>query len=148
ASYGWNDVVPFDGVGYHIYVAQGSDETTSSVASKVTTNLSAIWNVVAANGDGSKRLWVSEMGWRTGLVSAAQQRDFMTAGIGALDAFGKVELGVYFSLQDFGDDNQWGIFTGPPYDTAHQKTSYGGFADAATLRRPAYAAFPTLITVP
>src|SRR5204863_5056458 len=40
---------PLDGIGYHMYVAQGSDSSVADVRASMNANLDAMTNVVAAN---------------------------------------------------------------------------------------------------
>jgi MYXO-CTERM domain-containing protein len=156
AMYGWDTMkaqsgtYPLDGVGYHVYVAQGATSTQATVASAVTANLQAFWGAFTAEeGAGTgKRIHLSEFGWQTGAVSAMQQADFMEAGLGAVDATGVVSTAIWFSLQDFGAGDQWGVFTGPPYDAAHQKPSAARFQTLAASHRPALAAHMPANTVP
>ncbi len=106
---------PLDGVGYHMYVAQGLDSPLSSVRTNMHANLDAMTNVVVANEGTTKPFYVSEWGFRTDAVGEEGQADRMAAGFDAMHDYGNVALGLYFSLQDF-PDNSWGV-----YDVAMNK---------------------------
>lgn len=104
---------PLDGVGYHLYVAQGAAATTADVQTRIAANAGAVWNVITGNeGAGTgKRLWVSEYGWRADLVGAAGQAARMQAGFDAMKQLGTVALAVYFNFHDF-PGNAWGVYDG------------------------------------
>lgn len=94
---------PLDGIGYHMYVAQGLDSSTADVRTQMLANLGALWNVVTSyEGAGTaKRVWISEYGWEAATVGDAVQAERLRAGFDAMTAFGKAALGVYFNFQDF-----------------------------------------------
>lgn len=100
---------PLDGVGYHIYVAQGDDSPVEDVRTAMFENLGEMRSVVVANEGFVKPFYVSEWGWRADAVGELGQAERMQAGFEALDDHGDVALGLYFALQDF-PDNPWGVF--------------------------------------
>ncbi len=100
---------PLDGVGYHMYVAQGSDYPLSSVRESMHANLDAMTSVVVANEGYAKPFYVSEWGFRADAVGEQGQADRMAAGFDAMNDYGNVSLGLYFALQDF-PDNPWGVY--------------------------------------
>ncbi|MBV8757977.1 MAG: hypothetical protein JO257_11895 [Deltaproteobacteria bacterium] len=99
----WAGDVPIDGIGYHMYVAQGLDSSTADVGTAMRTNLSAIWNTITAHeGAGTPtRIWVSEFGWQADTVGADEQAARMQAGFAAMQSFGKVAGAIYFNYADF-----------------------------------------------
>ncbi|MBA2541636.1 MAG: cellulase family glycosylhydrolase, partial [Deltaproteobacteria bacterium] len=121
---------PLDGIGYHIYAAQGSDSPVSDVGASMRANLAAIRSVVAAN-DVSKPLYVSEWGFRADAVGDQGQADRLEAGFDALHAEGDVALGLYFSLQDF-PDNPWGVFD----DAMNRRPSADRLAEVGAVLGP------------
>lgn len=125
---------PLDGVGYHMYVAQGLDSSTADVHSQMQTNLGAMWNVVASyEGEGTaKRLWVSEYGWEAGVVGDAVQAERLEAGVAAMTDFGKVALALYFNFQDF-PGASYGLFDGAKQPRAAAAT----FSSLASIERAA-----------
>ena len=94
---------PLDGIGYHMYVAQGLDSSNADVRSSMLANLSAIWNVVTSYEGAAteKQIWVSEYGWEAGVVGPQVQAARLQAGFSAMNEFGKVALALYFNFQDF-----------------------------------------------
>ncbi len=102
---------PLDGIGYHMYVAQGLDSSNADVRDEMFANLGAVWNVVAGyeGADTPKQIWVSEYGWEAGVVGAQVQAQRMQAGFDAMRDFGKVALALYFNFQDF-PGASYGVF--------------------------------------
>jgi hypothetical protein len=102
---------PLDGIGYHMYVAQGLDSSNANVRTEMNANLGAVWNVVASyeGANTAKRIWVSEYGWEAGVVGQAVQAQRMQAGHAAMNDFGKVALALYFNFQDF-PGASYGVF--------------------------------------
>jgi hypothetical protein len=122
---------PLDGIGYHLYVAQGLDSSTADVRTRMHENLGAVWDVVTAYEGAAtdKRIWVSEYGWEAGVVGDSVQAERMQAGFAAMNELGTVALALYFNFQDF------------------PGASYGVF-DAAMQPRPAAAVLDTLASAP
>lgn len=114
---GWTEVknltgsYPLDGIGYHIYVAEGTtDETT--IKNKMTGNINAIWNtIVNYEGAGTaKGLWISEFGWRVSYVGTEDaQAQNLEKGFGVLLADSRIKLATWFCLKDF-DAGGYGLF--------------------------------------
>jgi len=96
----WGGDVPIDGVGYHMYVAQGLDSTTADVGTQMRANLTALSQTIAAHGP-ALPIWVSEFGWQADTVGADEQAARMQAGFDAMDAFGQVAGAIYFNYADF-----------------------------------------------
>lgn len=122
---------PLDGIGYHMYVAQGLDSSDADVGTQMTGNLSSLWSAVTAQeGDATgKRIWVSEFGWQAGVVGADVQAARMQAGFAAMRDFGKVQGAIYFNYRDF------------------PGASYGVFDDSGA-RRPAADMLATMPAAP
>ena len=91
---------PLDGVGYHLYVAQGPDSSTADVRTQTLANVNAIGSVITARDPG-KQIWVSEYGWEAEVVGEAGQAERLAAGFGAMADSGHVALALYFNYQDF-----------------------------------------------
>ncbi|HUS27216.1 MAG TPA: NBR1-Ig-like domain-containing protein [Kofleriaceae bacterium] len=92
---------PLDGIGYHMYVAQGLDSSNADVRTQMLANLSAINAVVTARDDATKPLWVSEYGWEASVVGNDVQAQRLTAGFSAMAEAGTVATAFYFNFQDF-----------------------------------------------
>jgi len=133
---------PLDGIGYHMYVAQGSDSSLDDVATAMQQNLGAVWDVVTANEGAAtpKQLWVSEYGFRANLVGDAGQADRLATGIDTMRDFGHVALGIYFNLQDF-PDNAWGVYD----DAGQPRPSAARLAEVAAANRPPLGALVSAV---
>ncbi len=98
---------PLDGVGYHIYVAQGMGDQ-GQVESKILGNLNAISSVINTIDPG-KQVWITEMGWGTGpgRVTEEVQATNLEKAFGVLNQ-PIVRMGMWFTLTDF-DSSKWGL---------------------------------------
>lgn len=116
---------PLDGIGYHMYVAQGLDSSTADVRAQMHANLGAVWDVVTAHeGAGTgKQIWVSEYGWEADVVGETVQAERMEAGFAAMNELGTVALALYFNFQDF-PGASYGLF-----DAAKQPRVGAGMFD-------------------
>jgi MYXO-CTERM domain-containing protein len=92
---------PLDGIGYHMYVAQGLDSSNADVRTQMLASIAAIDAVVTARDDAPKSLWVSEYGWEASVVGNDVQAQRLTAGFNAMAESGKVATAFYFNFQDF-----------------------------------------------
>lgn len=129
---------PIDGVGYHLYVAQGSDSPISDVAALANGNLDAIRGVLATAGLGDRKVWVSEMGYAVPAVDEAGQADRLDASFDALGARGDVAALHWFTIADFGGEG-WGLYRGG-FTAADRRPSYDRFVAKARAFAPELAA--------
>lgn len=99
---------PLDGVGYHIYVAQGMGDQ-AQVESKVRGNIDTV-NAVINIFDPGKKLWITEIGWGTGAgrISEEVQSANLEKAYAVMGNHPAVKLGMWFTLIDF-DSSQWGL---------------------------------------
>ena len=136
---------PLDGIGYHVYVAQGSDSTLDDVGANTTANLDALWSVIAARegSDTGKQIWLSEYGWRADLVGDDGQAQRLAAGFDAMAQSGHVATAMYFNYQDF-PGNEWGV-----YDASGQRRpSADTLAQIADANAPDRAARLVSVVAP
>jgi hypothetical protein len=103
--------VPFDGVGYHIYVKSGYDpnqrQREQAIATLCRRYLGAMHQVIRQQEGRDRPLYVSEMGWN----SRVERREFerreesqagcLRTGLKTVCSDPLVELAVWFCLQDF-----------------------------------------------
>jgi len=132
---------PYDGVGYHIYVGQGSGATTSSIASATQTNLDGIWAAVSGRDDqaAGKKLWLTEFGWTIDQVSALEQAQFLTQSYDTYAANNNVAAAFWFTFQDF-PNGRYGLFDDGGLAAANRRPDYDAFTAAVAKYRPALAA--------
>jgi len=91
---------PLDGVGYHMYVAQGLASTNADVRTQMLANLDAI-DMVVRTYEPAKPIWVTEYGWEASVVGNDIQAQRLTAGFDAMVESAKVSHAFYFDFQDF-----------------------------------------------
>lgn len=125
---GWKDIktktgsYPLDGVGYHLYVAQGMTDQ-DQVENKLNENINAIKGVIDEKDPG-KKIWISEVGWGTGQgrVTEDVQAANLEKAYQVLKSNPAVKLGMWFALMDF-DSTEWGLVRGD----GTKKKSWSGF---------------------
>lgn len=100
-TYGWTqDSLPFDEVGYHIYVGQGSVDP-EVVIPLIVANLEEMkW--VLGEFQIEVRFSISEIGWQSGIVGEEGQASNITAANDVLLVDSRVVRWLYFGLKDFG----------------------------------------------
>lgn len=133
-SYG---TYPLDGIGYHIYVAQGSTNSTT-VRNAVNNNLNAVWGAITGfEGSGTqKKLWISEWGWNTASVSESGQAGNLTTVFNLFKNDARIALASWFQISDFGTNDKWGLFRSGGLTDANKKPSWQAFHDFATAQSP------------
>lgn len=138
---------PLDGIGYHMYVAQGPDSSLDDVHAGMHANLGTVWDVVAAHEGSatSKQFWVSEFGYRVDVLGEAEQASRLAAGFSAMKSTprGNVALGLYFTTTDF-PDNAWGVFD----SGGNRRPSADRLGEVAAANRPPLGAGVTNVVTP
>lgn len=139
---GWGDLktqngtYPLDGVGYHIYVSQGTTDA-DAIKGKISENLNAIWGVIQSY-EGSqtpKKLWVSEMGWSSDYLDGeAGQAQNMQASYDYLLPDARIALISWFCLTDFPGAG-YGIFKMGSFRESDKKAAWQTFYTIATNAR-------------
>jgi hypothetical protein len=127
----------FDAVGVHTDTAclltspaEYYREPNGRVGRYSFTGYREVHNVMSANGDGGKRIWMTEIGWNTGSrkpgscrdgavagtraegVSEKTQARFLTLAYRCLQADSYVQVAMWFSLQDVGKGAGYGDHLG------------------------------------
>lgn len=127
---------PLDGIGYHIYVSQGTTEA-AAIKGKISENLNAIWGVIQ-NYEGNKtpkKLWVSEMGWSSDYVGGeAGQALNMQTSFDYLLPDTRIALVSWFCLTDFPGAG-YGIFKMGSFRESDKKAAWQTFHAIATNAR-------------
>ncbi|MBN1903016.1 cellulase family glycosylhydrolase [Candidatus Sumerlaeota bacterium] len=129
----WNEVLaktgsyPLDGLGYHIYVKQGSSDP-SEIRHAMKSNLDAVWNVFTGleGEDIDKKIYVSELGWTTDYVTESVQADNLDTAFNYLRSDSRIQLGVWFCLKDF-PGGHYGIFCESGLGLSDRKPSWYRF---------------------
>jgi hypothetical protein len=119
---------PIDGVGYHIYAAQGPESAPSDVGPAANTNLDAIRSFLDARDLGDRQIWLSEIGFRASLVGDNGQADRLDAIFSSLGARTDVASIQWFTIQDFGGEDTWGLYSNG-FAEAHRRPTYQRFVE-------------------
>ncbi len=121
--------VPWDGVGYHLYIGEdpasptGTDGSINPEDIRATyrSYMDRMWAVMHAHDPGTKHLiFVSEFGWSSDLGEDYQARQ-NTLGMSLLAADDRVALASLFCAEDFG--KKYGLFVeglGRPKQAFHK----------------------------
>jgi hypothetical protein len=117
---------PLDGVGYHLYVAQGTTDA-ALVTNAMNGNLGAIYNqLTALEGSSTKKLWISELGWSSDAVGEQGQAENVTTGMNLLLKDSRIELATWFTTQDW-PGGSWGLYRANGLSTGDQKAAYSAY---------------------
>jgi len=117
---------PLDGLGQHIYVAQG-DSSAAIVGAAITNNLDGFWNgAFVYEDDPNKRVWISEFGWETGVYGESFQAQNLSTGFNVLQADSRVRLSLWFTQSDF-PGGDWGLYYMGTFLPTEQKQSFAAF---------------------
>jgi len=152
---GWSEVktmagsYPLDGIGYHIYVAQGSNNA-DTIRQKMLVNINAIWEVVQSNEETTttKKLWISEFGWRNDYVgSETAQAQNLETGFGVLLPDSRIQLATWFCLKDF-PSGYYGLFRVSGTSDADKKPAWYSFNSIAIANRTPLDSFFLSNTLP
>lgn len=120
---------PFDAVACHPY----PETFTNPLYGFATVLQQKIKNVMNANGDQHKRIWLTEMGWSTSQVTERRQADYLTSSFNIADTLKDpaypddppfVEKYFWFCYKDFGTIDLWGLYTA---DLSRKKPSYNAY---------------------
>lgn len=114
--------VPFDGIGYHLYIAENPREPASEIPTMYNDFMNELRDVISLHEGGVKPIYLSEYGWDTRHMSEEKQAVCMRIGLQTLLDDPSVALGVWFCTQDF--EKQYGIFH---QHSLERKQSYGAF---------------------
>ena len=98
---------PFDGVGYHLYIAQDPPNPDQDVPVKYNQYMNELRQVILDEERGAKPIFVSEMGWPSA-IGEAKQVTCMQAGLRRLLDDAGVALGIWFCTQDWSET--WGLY--------------------------------------
>jgi len=130
---------PIDGVGYHLYVAQGMGSPRTDVAKKGAANLDAVRAVLNKYALGDRKVWVSEIGWRIPDVDEATQADRLDAMFETLGKRSDVASLQWFSITDF-PGNAWGLFRDTGFSEKDKRPSWSHFSTQSKAHAPELAA--------
>jgi hypothetical protein len=144
ASLSWRQgAMPFDGVGYHIYVSEGQYKLddprerynySEEVEANYARFLGDIWRTIGRHeGAHRKQLWVSEFGWQSGPISEKFQANMIERGIDILANDDRVAMATLFCTEDFGKGSPWeatyGLYRQGDFGSGGRKKAWRRYHD-------------------
>lgn len=117
---------PYDGIGYHIYVEQGST-TASAIAARLSLHLNSMMSAVDAIEGGAghgKKFWISEIGWGSNHVTPNGQATNLDTAFDLFRSDTRVKMATWFCLGDFDAGNQYGLHTANALTLAERKPAW------------------------
>ncbi len=145
STLGWGGShYPFDGVGYHIYVASHTTDghsVSTSVANSVGAVHSMLQQEIGGQASTRGELWISEFGWATPAVSEHTQRDALEA---AFDYFRgqswRIRMASWYQVGDTPSEGGFGLirphYMDAPGDPTRFKLAWTEFQEQASLAAP------------
>ncbi len=136
-KHGWEKVrsscgsYPLDGIGYHLYVREGSESTPADIQRTHKKYLDALSRVIQQQDVAEKKIYVSEFGWSSASGEEFQARS-LKAGFEFLRKDPRVALAIYFCTQDF-PGKEYGLLR----MDGEKKPAYNAFLEQARLDRGA-----------
>jgi hypothetical protein len=111
--YRWGDPgvpFPFDGVGYHLYIAEGERSNVgNALRVKYESYMKRLREVIQAAEGGLKPIFISEIGWADPGGLDHLQQEAMQSACEAILSDPSVALGIWFCTQDF-DGKPYGLY--------------------------------------
>ena len=137
-KHGWEDVrsssgsYPLDGIGYHLYVREGSESTPADIQRTHEKYLDALSSIVQQQDVAAdKKIYLSEFGWSSASGEEFQARS-LKASFEFLRKDPRVALAIYFCTQDF-PEKEYGLVK----MNREKKPAYNAFLEQARLDREA-----------
>jgi hypothetical protein len=95
---------PFDGVGYHLYIAQNPADPTVDIAKMYNQYMDELRAAIQDSVKATRPIYISEIGWETRKVNEEKQATCMAIGMQQVLADPSVALGVWFCTEDFAEE--------------------------------------------
>ncbi len=132
ARYGWGSSAPFpfDGVGYHLYVAQSPASSNEKIRQKYDEYMSEFRQVIGEEEGAAKPIYLSEFGWMSNFGNEDFQMRAMQLGLDLALNDPSLALVIWFSTQDFDpEDNHkfYGLYRKGSLDAGNRKPIYNLF---------------------
>lgn len=105
---GWGSArpFPFDGVGYHLYIASSPANPAVDIPKAYRGYMDQMRSVILSNEGQNKPIYISEIGW-TSDIGADRQAECMRVGLQELLQDPSVAIGIWFCAQDF--EKRYGV---------------------------------------
>ncbi len=148
-QYGYH---PFDAVGAHPY-PETFTSPNPGLADVLDSRVKAVMN---ANGDATKKVWLTEMGWNSSQVTESSQASYLTQSYQMMDTHTDpaypgngpyVERYFWFRYNDFGTIDLWGLKTADLSRAKPAYTSYNNLGPSSVTKPipPPEGSMPGLI---
>ena len=137
--FGWGQPgrpFPFDGVGYHLYVAEEFKGFLSPAARQQELRdvyaryMGGVRDVIRAEEGRDKPIYLSEIGWHSNRNPEEFQAEALREALGMVLADPSVQLGVWFCTQDFGPPDSnffYGLYRPGPLNAAGRKPAFEAY---------------------
>ena len=132
--FGWGQPgtpFPFDGVGYHLYLAQNPANPTQEIQAMYRRYMDEVRQVIRGVEGADKPIYLSEIGWESHMGDD-RQAECLRIGLKEVLDDSSVALGIWFCTQDFA--LKYGLYR------------EGGLN--AGQRKPVYAALQAMCALP
>jgi hypothetical protein len=153
--FGWGSSIPFpfDGVGYHPYVAQAPHHTDAQIRQKYHEYMNELRQIMTEEEGALKPIYLSEYGWFSNHNNDEFQQRAMRVGMELALEDDSLALVIWFCTQDFGPEQIlkfYGLYRIGSVDTGNRKPVYEIFRSICQQSRQVTVAgeAATVQTVP
>lgn len=116
---------PFDGVGYHLYIAEGERENVGQrLRDKYNHYMNELRSVITSAEGALKPIFISEFGWANDGSLDHLQPDAMNSALDAILNDASVALGIWFCTQDF-PNKPYGLYRQGALSVDQRKAVHG-----------------------
>ena len=116
---------PFDGVGYHLYIAQNPGNIQAEIGAQYQQYMEGVRRVIREEEGADKPIFLSEFGWQSSVTGDARQVECMRVGAECLVKDPGVALGFWFCTQDFAE--KFGLYREGSLSAGNRKPVYDAF---------------------
>lgn len=151
--FGWGSTAPFpfDGVGYHLYVAQAPHHTDAQIHQKYNEYMNELRQIIAEEEGAPKPIYLSEYGWFSNHGNEEFQRRAMQTGLDLALADESLALVIWFCTQDFGPEQIlkfYGLYRIGSVDVGNRKPVHDLFRSICQQSRQVPVAGEAVSTQP
>lgn len=137
--FGWGQPgrpFPFDGIGYHLYIAEGERvDVGHELRKKYDRYMNRLREVIREQEGVDKPIYISEIGWANNGSFDQLQREAMESAVKAIVDDQTVALGVWFCTQDF-PDKPYGLYRAGDLSPSNRKSNHTIFRALCELPLP------------
>lgn len=144
--FGWGSFgkpFPFDGVGYHLYIAQSPANSDAAIRAKYREYMDEVRQVIRSAEGGDKPIFLSEFGWQSSVMGDARLVECMRVGVQCVLDDPSVALGIWFCTQDFAE--KFGLYREGDLSPANRKPVHDAFKAMCQLPLQAVVVTPPAV---